>query len=185
MIIHLGGIAPDFMQESTQGTIRFHEWIGDQWAMLFSFPRNFTPVCTSELGVVAKLRPEFARRNCKVIALSVDTVDLHRRWIVDLKRTQQVDIEFPIVADPDLKVSRLYDLIHKEANKEATVRAVFIIDPSKRIRLSMYYPETTGRNFREVLRAIDALQLADKYWVLTPADWKEGEEALIPERRPM
>ena len=180
MVVHIGSTAPDFTQESTKGTIRFHEWIGDRWVMLFSFPHDFTPVCTSELGVVAKLRPEFDKRNCKVMGLSVDNVESHRRWIENVKQTQHVEIEFPIVGDADFKVSRLYDLIHPEANEKATVRAVLIIDPTKKVRLSMYYPESTGRNFRELLRAIDALQLADKYSVLTPADWQEGDQALIP-----
>ncbi len=175
MSVHLGSVAPDFAQDSTQGTIRFHEWIAGKWVMFFSFPHDFTPVCTSELGVVARLGPEFARRDCKVIAVSVDTVDLHRRWLINLKNTQHVDIQFPILSDRNLKVSGLYDLIHKEMNEEVTVRGLFVIDPKKRIRLSMYYPDTIGRNFREVLRAIDALQLINSHSLLT-TDRSTGDE---------
>jgi thioredoxin-dependent peroxiredoxin len=180
MTIHLGGTAPDFTQKSTEGTIRFHEWIGEHWVMLFSHPKDFTPVCTTELGMVAKLRPEFDKRHCKVLGISVDDVESHKRWIEDIKRIQHVEINYPILSDVDGKVSALYDLIHPEADGALTIRAVFIIDPAKKIRLFMMYPASTGRNFQEILRTIDSLQLSDHYSVSTPVDWRDGDDVVIP-----
>ena len=179
MALHLGSVVPDFTQDSTEGSIRFHEWIGNHWAILFSHPKDFTPVCTTELGVVSKLKPEFDKRNVKVIALSVDDVDSHKRWIKDIEETQHAKINYPILGDPDRKVSHLYDMIHPEANDTLTVRSVFIIDPQKKLRLSITYPASTGRNFQELLRVIDSLQLTDHHSVATPADWKAGEDCVI------
>jgi len=179
MALHLGSIAPDFTQESTEGPIKFHDWIGNQWAVLFSHPKDFTPVCTTELGVVAKLKPEFEKRNAKVIALSVDDTNSHQGWTKDIEETQHTRLNFPIIADPDRKVSKLYDMIHPEANDTLTVRSVFIIDPNKKIRLTITYPASTGRNFQELLRVIDSLQLTDHHSVATPADWKHGEDCVI------
>ena len=177
--LRLGDIAPDFTQESTAGTIRFHEWIGDKWAVLFSHPKDFTPVCTTELGYTAKLKAEFDRRNVKVLAVSVDDVDSHNRWIGDINETQNTTVNFPILGDSDRKVSNLYDMIHPNANDTLTVRSVFIIDPKKKIRLMITYPASTGRNFDEVLRVIDSLQLTDNYSVATPVNWKDGEDCII------
>jgi len=179
MSLTLGSIAPDFTQESTEGTIKFHEWIGDKWAVLFSHPKDFTPVCTTELGTVAKLKPEFDKRNVKVIALSVDDVDSHQRWIGDIEQTQDTKLNYPILGDADRKVSTLYGMIHPEASDTATVRSVFIIDPKKKIRLILTYPASTGRNFQELLRVIDSLQLTDSHSVATPANWKDGEDVVI------
>jgi alkyl hydroperoxide reductase subunit AhpC len=179
MSIQLGMIAPDFTQTSTTGLIRFHDWIGNQWAVLFSHPKDFTPVCTTELGVVAKLKPEFDRRNCKVIALSVDDVDSHHRWIGDIESTQGIKMNFPILGDADRKISTLYGMIHPQANDTLTVRSVFIIDPQKKVRLTLTYPASTGRNFEEILRVIDSLQLTDHHKVATPANWTEGGECVI------
>ena len=177
--LRLGDIAPDFTQESTAGTIRFHEWIGDKWAVLFSHPKDFTPVCTTELGYTAKLKAEFDRRNVKVLAVSVDDVDSHNRWIGDINETQSTTVNFPILGDSDRKVSNLYDMIHPNSNDTLTVRSVFIIDPKKKIRLTITYPASTGRNFHEVLRVIDSLQLTDNYSVATPVNWKDGEDCII------
>ena len=157
--LRLGDTAPDFEQSSSLGTVRFHEWLGDSWGILFSHPADFTPVCTTELGLTAKLKDEFAKRNVKVIALSVDPVDSHHQWIEDINRTQKTVVGFPIIADADKKVSQLYDLIHPNASTTATVRSVFIIDPAKKIRLTLTYPASTGRNFDELIRVIDSLQL--------------------------
>jgi alkyl hydroperoxide reductase subunit AhpC len=179
MSIQLGSIAPDFTQESTEGTIKFHEWIGDKWAILFSHPKDFTPVCTTELGTVAKMKGEFDRRNVKVIAVSVDDVDSHRRWIGDIEDTQKTKMNFPILGDGDRKVSKLYEMIHPEANDTLTVRSVFVIDPKKKVRLILTYPASTGRNFDEILRAIDSLQLTDNFSVATPANWKDGGDCVI------
>src|SRR5581483_10092599 len=179
MAVHLGSIAPDFTQESTEGTIRFHEWIGDKWAVLFSHPKDFTPVCTTELGMVARIKGEFDKRNVKVIAVSVDDVDSHKRWIGDIEETQGTKMNFPILGDADRKVSGLYDMIHPDANDTLTVRSVFIIDPNKKVRLMITYPASTGRNFQEILRVIDSLQLTDKHKVATPANWKDGEYVII------
>ena len=179
MSITLGSVAPDFVQESTEGTIKFHEWIGDKWAVLFSHPRDFTPVCTTELGAVAKLKPEFDKRNVKAIAVSVDDVASHKKWIGDIEETQGAKMNFPILGDADRKVSTLYGMIHPEANDTLTVRSVFIIDPKKKVRLMLTYPASTGRNFAEILRVIDSLQLTDNHSVATPANWKHGEDVII------
>jgi alkyl hydroperoxide reductase subunit AhpC len=179
MAVHIGSVAPDFTQESTEGTIRFHEWIGNHWAVLFSHPKDYTPVCTTELGQVAKLKSEFDKRNCKVNALSVDDVNSHKGWVKDIEETQHTKLNYPILGDADHKVSRLYDMIHPEANDTLTVRSVFIIDPNKKVRLTITYPASTGRNFNEILRVIDSLQLTDNYSVATPVDWKQGDECVI------
>jgi len=179
MALHIGSIAPDFEQESSEGRIKFHEWLGDSWGVLFSHPADFTPVCTTELGRVAKLKGEFAKRHAKVIALSVDTLASHSGWIHDIEETQGTQINFPILADSDRKVSKLYDMIHPEANDILTVRSVFIIDPKKKIRLIITYPASTGRNFEEILRVIDSLQLTDNHSVATPVDWKDGQDVVI------
>ena len=179
MAIRLGDIAPDFTQESSAGTIHFHDWVGDQWAVLFSHPADFTPVCTTELGFTAKLKDEFAQRNVKAIALSVDPVDSHTRWIDDINETQNTQVNFPIIADADRKVSTLYDLIHPNANDTLTVRSLFVIDPNKKVRLIITYPASTGRNFNEILRVIDSLQLTDKHKVATPGNWQAGEDVVI------
>ena len=179
MTIRLGSIAPDFTQESTEGVIRFHEWIGKSWAILFSHPKDFTPVCTTELGTAAKLKLEFEKRNVKMIAVSVDDVSSHKRWIGDIEETQDCRMNYPILGDSDRKVSTLYDMIHPDANDTLTVRSVFIIDPNKRVRLILTYPASTGRNFQELLRVIDSLQLTDSHSVATPADWVPGKDVVI------
>jgi alkyl hydroperoxide reductase subunit AhpC len=179
MAIRLGDIAPDFEQESSEGTIKFHEWLGDSWGILFSHPADYTPVCTTELGFTAKLKDEFAKRNVKAIALSVDDVESHKGWINDINTTQDTTVNFPIIADKDRKVSDLYDFIHPNANDTLTVRSLLIIDPNKKVRLIITYPASTGRNFHEVLRVIDSLQLTDNYKVATPANWKDGEDVVI------
>lgn len=179
MGLKLGDIAPDFEQESSQGRIKFHEWLGDKWAVLFSHPADFTPVCTTELGFTAKLKDEFEKRNVKAIALSVDPVDSHIKWIDDINSTQNTVVNFPILADADRKVSELYDLIHPNASETLTVRSLFVIDPNKKVRLTITYPASTGRNFHEILRVIDSLQLTDNYKVATPANWKDGEDVVI------
>jgi len=179
MTLRLGDVVPDFTQESTHGTINFHEWIGDSWAVLFSHPKDFTPVCTTELGEVARLKPEFDKRNVKVIALSVDDTASHQGWIGDIEETQNVKMNFPILADPDRKVSDLYGMIHPNANNTLTVRSVFIIDPNKKLRLTLTYPASTGRNFDEILRVIDSLQLTDNYSVATPANWTDGGDCVV------
>jgi alkyl hydroperoxide reductase subunit AhpC len=179
MAIRLGDIAPDFEQESSEGTIKFHEWLGDSWGVLFSHPADYTPVCTTELGFTAKLKDEFAKRNVKAIALSVDDVESHKGWINDINTTQNTTVNFPIIADKDRKVSDLYDFIHPNANDTLTVRSLLIIDPNKKVRLIITYPASTGRNFHEVLRLIDSLQLTDNYKVATPANWKDGEDVVI------
>ena len=179
MALHIGSEAPDFSQDSTEGRIQFHQWIGNQWAVLFSHPKDFTPVCTTELGMVANIKAEFEKRNCKVIALSVDDVKSHQGWIGDIEDTQHAKMNFPILADPDHKVSLLYDMIHPEWNNTLTVRSVFIIDPKKKIRATLTYPASTGRNFDEILRVIDSLQLTDNHMVATPANWKQGGDCVI------
>lgn len=179
MTIRLGDIAPDFQQESSQGSINFHQWLGDQWGVLFSHPADFTPVCTTELGFTAKLTDEFAKRNVKAIALSVDPVESHQRWIGDIDETQGTTVNFPILADADRKVSELYDLIHPNANDTLTVRSLFVIDPNKKVRLTITYPASTGRNFHEILRVIDSLQLTDNHKVATPANWQDGDDVVI------
>jgi len=179
MGLHIGSIAPDFEQDSSEGQIKFHQFLGDKWGVLFSHPADFTPVCTTELGRVAKLKPEFEKRNAKVIALSVDTAASHKGWIGDIEETQGTKMNFPILADSDRKVSMLYDMIHPEADNTATVRSVFIIDPNKKIRLIITYPASTGRNFDEILRVIDSLQLTEYHSVATPVDWKQGDDVVI------
>jgi len=179
MTLRLGDIVPDFTQDSTDGVISFHEWIGDQWAILFSHPKDFTPVCTTELGEVARLKSEFDSRNVKAIALSVDDVASHNGWVGDIEETQGSKLNFPILADPDRKVSDLYDMIHPNANNTLTVRSVFIIDPNKKLRLTLTYPASTGRNFAEILRVIDSLQLTDHYSVATPVNWTDGGDCVI------
>ncbi|MFH1813609.1 MAG: peroxiredoxin [Pseudomonadota bacterium] len=179
MTIRLGDIAPDFEQASSAGTIRFHEWLGSSWGVLFSHPADFTPVCTTELGLTAKLKDEFDKRGVKAIALSVDPVESHTRWIADINDTQNTTVNFPILADGDRKVSELYDMIHPNANATLTVRSLFIIDPAKKVRLIITYPASTGRNFDEVLRVIDSLQLTDKHSVATPGNWKHGDDVVI------
>lgn len=179
MSLRLGDTAPDFTQESTEGQIHFHQWLGDSWGVLFSHPADFTPVCTTELGLTAKLKEEFDKRNVKALALSVDPVDSHHRWIEDINETQATRVNFPIIADEDRKVSTLYDMIHPNASQTLTVRSLFIIDPAKRIRLIITYPASTGRNFDEILRVIDSLQLTENHLVATPGNWKPGEEVVI------
>jgi alkyl hydroperoxide reductase subunit AhpC len=179
MSLHIGSTAPDFTQDSTEGTIHFHEWLGNGWGILFSHPRDFTPVCTTELGRASALVGEFAKRNCKLLAVSVDAVTDHREWVKDIEDTQKVKQAFPILGDADRKVSQLYDMIHPEANDTFTVRSVFFIDPKKKIRAVITYPASTGRNFVELLRVLDSLQLTDNYQVATPADWKDGEDVVI------
>ncbi len=179
MALHIGSIAPDFTQESTEGTIHFHEWIGNHWCILFSHPKDFTPVCTTELGMTAKLKGEFDKRNVKALGVSVDDVASHKKWIGDIEQTQGCTMNFPILGDADKKVSNLYDMIHPEWNDTLTVRSVFVIDPNKKIRLIITYPASTGRNFQEILRAIESLQLTDKYTVATPVEWKKGDDVII------
>ncbi|MQA40087.1 peroxiredoxin [Rugamonas aquatica] len=180
MTIRLGDNAPDFEQDSSIGKLHFHEWAGNSWVVLFSHPADFTPVCTTELGLTAKLKPEFDKRNVKAIALSVDPAESHQAWISDIEETQGTVVGFPIIADEDRKVSALYDMIHPNASTTATVRTLFVIDPNKKVRLSITYPMSTGRNFDEVLRVIDALQLTDSYTVATPGNWKDGDDVIIP-----
>jgi thioredoxin-dependent peroxiredoxin len=179
MSLHIGSIAPDFEQDSTTGRIRFHEWLGKSWGVLFSHPKDFTPVCTTELGRVANLTEEFERRNVKVLAVSVDSVDSHRKWSKDIEETQDCELDYPILADSDRTIANLYDMIHPEANDTLTVRSVFFIDPNRKIRALITYPASTGRNFQEILRVIDSLQLTDSHKVATPADWKKGDDVVI------
>jgi len=179
MAIRLGDTAPDFTAETTQGTINFHDWKGDSWAVLFSHPKDFTPVCTTELGTVAKLKPEFDKRGVKVIGLSVDPVESHHGWEKDIEETQGEAVNFPVIADPDRKVSDLYDMIHPNALDSLTVRSVFVIGPDNKVKLTLTYPASTGRNFDELLRVIDSLQLTANHQVSTPADWKVGDEVII------
>lgn len=179
MSLRLGDTVPNFTQASSEGEINFYDWAGDSWVVLFSHPADYTPVCTTELGTVAKLKPEFDKRNVKVIALSVDDEESHKGWIGDIEETQSTQLNYPILADPDKKVSDLYDMIHPNANAKVTVRTVFVIDPQRKLRLTLTYPPSTGRNFDEILRVIDSLQLTDNYSVATPADWKDGEDCVV------
>ena len=179
MALRLGDTAPDFTAETTEGPINFHEWIGDSWAVLFSHPKDFTPVCTTELGECARLKPEFDKRNVKVIGLSVDPTDSHKRWAEDIKETQGTALNFPVIADPDHKVAELYDMIHPEISDVFTVRSVYIISPDKKVKLMITYPASTGRNFAEILRVIDSLQLTAKHSVATPVNWKDGDDVII------
>ncbi len=180
MSIKLGDTAPDFDAESSLGKINFYEYLGDSWGILFSHPADYTPVCTTELGKTSELKPEFDKRNTKVLALSVDGLDNHKGWISDINETQNTEVEFPIIADQDKKVSELYDFIHPNASATLTVRSLLIIDPNKKVRLIITYPASTGRNFTEILRVLDSLQLVDGYGVATPVDWKDGEDVIIP-----
>lgn len=179
MGLHLGDIAPNFQADTTEGKIDFHEWIGDSWAILFSHPADFTPVCTTELGATSRLQPEFLKRNVKTIAVSVDSLESHNKWIPDINETQNTKMNFPIIADPEKKVSLLYDMIHPNASMTHTVRSVFIIGPDKKIKLTLTYPASTGRNFNELLRVIDSLQLTAEYSLATPADWEYGDDCII------
>jgi thioredoxin-dependent peroxiredoxin len=179
MALRLGDVAPDFTADTTEGPIRFHEWIGDSWAVLFSHPKDFTPVCTTELGYVARCKPDFEKRGVKVIGLSVDATDSHKRWADDIKETQGTALNFPVIADPDHKIAELYDMIHPEISDVFTVRSVFVIGPDKKVKLMITYPASTGRNFDEILRVIDSLQLTAKYSVATPVNWKDGEDVII------
>lgn len=179
MAIRLGDIAPDFTAESTEGTLNFHEYLGEGWGILFSHPKDFTPVCTTELGTVARLKSEFAARNTKVAAVSVDDIDSHHSWVGDINETQNTTVDYPIIADPERKVANLYDMIHPNADNTATVRSVFVIGPDKKVKLTLTYPAATGRNFDEILRVIDALQLTADYQVATPANWKDGEDCIV------
>jgi alkyl hydroperoxide reductase subunit AhpC len=179
MSLHLGDIAPDFSADTTQGPINFHEWINNSWVLLFSHPADFTPVCTTELGKTALLAGDFAKRGVKAIAISVDDLDSHNKWVPDIEEVNNVKVNFPIIADPEKKVALLYDMIHPNASEKATVRSVFIIGPDKKIKLTLTYPASTGRNFTEILRVIDSLQLTANYQVATPADWTNGEDVII------
>ncbi len=179
MALRLGDTVPNFTQASSEGEINFYDWAGDSWVVLFSHPKDYTPVCTTELGAVARLKSEFEKRNVKPLALSVDDVESHKGWIKDIEETQNVSLNYPILADPDRKVSDLYDMIHPNSLDNLTIRSVFIIDPNKKLRLTFTYPASTGRNFDELLRVIDSLQLTDKYSVATPANWQDGQDCVI------
>jgi thioredoxin-dependent peroxiredoxin len=187
MALRIGDEAPDFTADTTAGPVRFHEWIGNGWAILFSHPKDFTPVCTTELGYMARLKPEFEKRNCKIIGLSIDPVSDHVRWVKDIEDTQGAAVNYPMIGDADLTVAKLYDMIHPNATSEgkrtaadnATIRSVFVVGPDKKIKLMMTYPMSTGRNFDEILRALDSLQLTAKHKVATPVNWKQGEPVII------
>ena len=179
MAIRLGDTAPDFTADTTEGTIEFHKYLGDGWGILFSHPKDYTPVCTTELGRVANLRSEFDKRNVKVLALSVDPVDSHKGWVSDINETQSCTVNYPIIADPDKKIAEMYDMIHPNALNNLTVRSVFIIAPDKTVKLTLTYPASTGRNFDEILRVIDSLQLTANYQVATPVDWKHGDDCVV------
>jgi len=179
MTIRLGDIAPDFVADTTHGSISFHQWLGDSWGILFSHPKDFTPVCTTELGYVARIKPEFDKRNVKVIGLSVDSVESHNKWETDIADTQGTAVNFPMIGDPQRTVSDLYGMIHPNANDTLTVRSVYVIGPDKKVKLTITYPASTGRNFDEILRVIDSLQLTAKHKVATPANWKNGEDVII------
>lgn len=180
MTIQLGQVAPDFTAETTHGTINFHEWLGSSWGVLFSHPKDFTPVCTTELGETARLKPEFDARGVKVIGLSVDSLERHAGWDADIEDTQGTAVNFPMIADPEKKVAALYGMVHPDADPSITVRTVFVIDPNKKVRLFMVYPPSTGRNFDEIIRVIDSLQLTDRAKVATPVNWRPGGKAIIP-----
>lgn len=179
MVLQLGDTVPNFTQQSSEGEINFYDWAGDSWVVFFSHPADYTPVCTTELGEVSRLKPEFEKRNAKVIALSVDDTDSHRGWIDDINETQNTTVNYPILADADKSVSDAYGMIHPNANAKVTVRTVFVIDPNKKLRLTLTYPPSTGRNFEEILRVIDSLQLTDNYGVATPVNWKDGEDVVV------
>ena len=177
--LRIGDVAPDFSAETTEGPVSFHQWLGNQWGIFFSHPKDYTPVCTTELGEVARLKAEFAKRNTKAIAISVDPLQDHKGWSKDIEETQKCNVNFPLIADPDRKIADLYGMIHPNASDTVTVRSVFIIDPNKKVRLIITYPASTGRNFLEILRVLDSLQLTDQYKVATPVNWKDGEEVII------
>ena len=179
MAIRLGDVAPDFEAQSTEGPIKLHDYLGSSWGILFSHPKDFTPVCTTELGAVAKLKPEFDKRNVKVLGLSVDGVEDHHKWSSDIEETQGAKLNFPLLADPDRKVSTLYDMIHPNADNTLTVRSVFVIGPDKKVKLSITYPASTGRNFDEILRVVDSLQLTANHSVATPVNWKDGDDVIV------
>ncbi|MCH2606515.1 MAG: peroxiredoxin [Nitrospinales bacterium] len=179
MAIRLGDTAPDFTAETTEGTIELHKYLGDGWGILFSHPKDYTPVCTTELGRVANLKSEFDKRNVKVLALSVDPVDSHKGWVNDINETQSCSVNYPIIADPDKKIAEMYDMIHPNALNNLTVRSVFVIAPDKTVKLTITYPASTGRNFDEILRVIDSLQLTANYQVATPVDWKHGDDCVV------
>src|SRR5678815_1610197 len=179
MAVRLGDEAPNFTAETTEGTVNFHEWLGGGWGILFSHPKDYTPVCTTELGTVAKITPDFKKRGVKVIAVSVDPLDSHKGWINDINETQKTTMNYPIIADPDKKVAALYDMIHPNANDTLTVRSVFVIGPDKKVKLTLTYPASCGRNFDEILRSIDSLQLTSKHSVATPVNWKHGDDVII------
>ena len=179
MALRLGDEAPDFTIETTEGTVNFHQYLGSSWGILFSHPKDFTPVCTTELGYVSKIKHEFDRRNVKIIALSVDPLESHHGWTKDINETQSTTVNYPIIADPEKKVANLYDMIHPNANETFTVRSVFIVGPDKKIKLTLTYPASTGRNFQEILRVIDSLQLTSSYSVATPANWQHGEDCIV------
>ena len=179
MVLQLGDVVPNFTQQSSEGEINFYDWAGDSWVVLFSHPADYTPVCTTELGEVAKLKPEFDKRNAKVIALSVDDAESHKGWICDINEIQKTTVNYPILADDDKKVSDLYGMIHPNANAKLTVRTVFVIDPQRKLRLTITYPPSTGRNFQEILRVIDSMQLTDNYSVATPVNWKDGDDVVV------
>ena len=179
MALRLGDIAPDFSAVTTHGNINFHDWLNDSWGILFSHPKDYTPVCTTELGYMSKIKPEFDKRNVKILAISVDPVDSHKEWVGDINETQNTIVNFPIIADPDRKVSDLYDMIHPNADDTLTVRSVFVIGADKKIKLTITYPASTGRNFDEVLRVLDSLQLTTDYQVATPVNWKHGEDCIV------
>ena len=179
MSIRLGDIAPDFTAETTAGTIKFHEWLGNSWGILFSHPADFTPVCTTELGSMSRLEPEFKKRNVKILAISADPLDSHKNWIKDINETQNCNVTYPLIADPEFKVANLYGMIHPNVTDKFTVRSVFIIGPDKKVKLTLTYPASTGRNFNEILRVVDSLQLTANHSVATPADWKHGEDVII------
>lgn len=179
MVLQLGDTVPNFTQQSSEGEINFYDWAGDSWVVLFSHPADYTPVCTTELGEAARLKPEFDKRGVKVIALSVDDAESHKGWISDINETQNTTLNYPILADSDKSVSDLYGMIHPNANAKVTVRTVFVVDPNKKLRLTLTYPPSTGRNFDEILRVIDSLQLTDNYSVATPVNWKEGEDVVV------
>jgi|SRR4051794_21655825 len=179
MAIRLGDVAPDFEAQTTEGPLHFHQWLGNSWGILFSHPKDFTPVCTTELGEVARLKPQFDKRNTKVLALSVDSVDDHKRWSADIEETQGTRPNYPLIADPDRKIATLYDMIHPNANDTLTVRSVYIIGPDKKIKLTLTYPASAGRNFDEILRVLDSLQLTANHSVATPVNWKDGDDVII------
>jgi alkyl hydroperoxide reductase subunit AhpC len=179
MAVRLGDTAPDFTAETTDGTVRFHDWLGDSWDVLFSHPKDYTPVCTTELGMAARLKPEFDRRNVKIIGLSVDPLDSHKGWAKDIEETQGTALNFPVIADGDRKVSDLYDMIHPNANDTLTVRSVYVVGPDKKVKLTITYPASTGRNFDEILRVIDSLQLTAEHSVATPVNWNDGDDCII------